>query len=92
MSHTALNLGITVILSASQNPLRALRTSIYSAPPAQVSVPGELTREEYKCRFMEEDNFDVTFRCGWNACRAANLQGSQPVSNRDELPPQQQVE
>lgn len=41
---------------------------------------------------MEEDNFDVTFRCGWNACRAANLQGSQPVNNRDELPPQQQVE
>ncbi|EGK58551.1 MULTISPECIES: hypothetical protein [Enterobacter cloacae complex] len=41
---------------------------------------------------MEEDNFDVTFRCGWNACRAANLQGSQPVSNSDELPPQQQVE
>ena len=35
---------------------------------------------------MEEDNFDVTFRCGWNACRAANLQGSQPVSNSDELP------
>ena len=23
---------------------------------------------------------------GWNACRAAMLQGSQPVSNRDELP------
>ncbi|WP_249540905.1 DUF3850 domain-containing protein [Escherichia coli] len=44
-------------------------------PPAPVSVPDELSREEYKRRFMEEDNFDDTFRGGWNACRAAMLQG-----------------
>ncbi|WP_247174991.1 hypothetical protein [Escherichia coli] len=53
---------------------------------AQQVVPDELTREEYKRRFMEEDNFDDTFRGGWNACRAAMLQGAEPVSNRDELP------
>jgi len=47
-----------------------------SAPPATVSVPDELTREEYKRRFMEDDNFDDTFRGGWNACRAAMLQGA----------------
>lgn len=26
------------------------------------------------------------YKMGWNACRAAMLQGSQPVSNHDELP------
>ncbi|WP_324672903.1 hypothetical protein [Enterobacter hormaechei] len=65
---------------------------VYTAQPAPVFVPDELTREEYKRRFMEDDDFDDTFRGGWKAHRAANLQGSQPVSNRDELPPQQQVE
>ncbi|MFP2429701.1 hypothetical protein [Enterobacter ludwigii] len=43
--------------------------------PAPVSVPDELTREEYKRRFMEDDNFDDTFRGGWNACRATMLNG-----------------
>lgn len=51
-------------------------TMLYTAPPALVSVPDELTREEYKRRFMEEDNFDDTFRGGWSACRAAMLQGA----------------
>ncbi|WP_259565725.1 hypothetical protein [Enterobacter sichuanensis] len=49
---------------------------LYTAPPAPVSVPDELSREEYKRRFMEEDNFDDTFRGGRNACRAAMLQGA----------------
>ncbi|MEX5421749.1 hypothetical protein WCD91_10085 [Enterobacter cloacae] len=50
---------------------------LYTAPPAPVSVPDELSREDYKRRFMEEDNFDDTFRGGWNACRAAMLQGAE---------------
>jgi hypothetical protein len=49
---------------------------LYTAPPAPLSVPDELTREEYKRRFMEDDDFDDTFRGGWNACRAAMLQGA----------------
>jgi len=49
---------------------------LYSAPPAPVSVPDELTREQYKRRFMEDDDFDDTFRGGWNSCRAAMLQGA----------------
>lgn len=49
---------------------------LYTATPAPVSVPDELTREEYKRRFMEDDNFNDTFRGGWNACRAAMLQGA----------------
>lgn len=44
-----------------------------SAPPVPASVPDELSREEYKRLFMEEDNFDDTFRGGWNSCRAAML-------------------
>ncbi|HFK5776651.1 TPA: hypothetical protein ACG0EZ_002388 [Enterobacter ludwigii] len=53
-------------------------TPLYTAPPAPVTVPAELTREQYKRRFMEDDNFDDTFRGGWNACRAAMLQGAEP--------------
>ncbi|MFB4960165.1 hypothetical protein ACE3LF_25105 [Enterobacter hormaechei subsp. xiangfangensis] len=62
-------------------------TPLYTDPPAPVSVPDELSREEYKRRFMEENDFDNTFRGGWNACRAAMLQGAdqapvkQPSSN-----------
>ncbi|MEG6150719.1 hypothetical protein UXN82_09450 [Enterobacter hormaechei] len=52
--------------------------SLLTAPPAPVSVPDELTREEYKRRFMEDDDFDYTFRGGRNACRAAILQGAEP--------------
>jgi hypothetical protein len=54
--------------------------------PAAVSVPDELTREEYKRRFMEDDSFDDTFRGGWNACRAAMLQGAEPVTTAYKLP------
>ncbi|WP_395280852.1 hypothetical protein [Enterobacter cloacae] len=57
-----------------------------SAPPAPVSVPDELTREEYKRRFMEDDDFDDTFSGGWNACRAAMLQGAEPVTTAYKLP------
>ncbi|HFJ0174715.1 TPA: hypothetical protein ACGSXA_004198 [Escherichia coli] len=34
----------------------------------------------------EDGNTTPEFDHGWNACRAAMLHGSQPVSNRDELP------
>ncbi|WP_233469393.1 hypothetical protein [Enterobacter asburiae] len=58
--------------------------SLLSTPPAPVSVPDELSREEYKRRFMEEENFDDTFRGGWNACRAAMLQGADgALTNED---------
>ncbi|MCM7530938.1 DUF551 domain-containing protein [Enterobacter quasiroggenkampii] len=61
--------------------------ALYSAPPVPVSVPDELSREGYKRRFMEEDNFDDTFRGGWNACRAAMLQGAdQPQSAPQNIP------
>lgn len=50
---------------------------VYTAQPAPVFVPDELTREEYKRRFMEDDDFDDTFRGGWKAHRAAMLQGDE---------------
>lgn len=56
--------------------LAAMKIALASLEAEPVSVPDELTREEYKRRFMEEDNFDDTFRGGWNACRAAMLQGA----------------
>ena len=58
-------------ITPNADPRRVIR--LYAAPPATVAVPDELTREEYKRRFMEEDNFDDTYRGGWVACRAAML-------------------
>ncbi|WNP33608.1 hypothetical protein RN333_08505 [Enterobacter kobei] len=58
--------------------------TLYAAPQP-VAVPDEMTREEYKRRFMEEDDFDNTFRGGWNACRAAML-NAEPVSQPYTLP------
>ncbi|WP_017383037.1 hypothetical protein [Enterobacter hormaechei] len=66
-------------------PERA-RIPLYRVPPAPVSVPDELTREEYKRRFMEQEGFDDTYRGGWNACRAAMLQGAEPVTTDYKLP------
>ncbi|MEG9612060.1 DUF551 domain-containing protein [Citrobacter portucalensis] len=58
-----------------------------NAQSAPVSVPGELTREEYRRRFMMEDNFNDTYRGGWNACRAAMLQaGNSPVTPDTWIP------
>lgn len=74
---------------AAEMEIAALRNRINeleSTPPAPVSVPDELSREEYKRRFMEEDNFDDTFRGGWNACRAAMLQGAEPVTTAYKFP------
>ncbi|UYF53938.1 hypothetical protein M2R49_14025 [Citrobacter amalonaticus] len=53
-------------------------TPLYSALPAPV-VPEE------KCD--DDGNTTSEFDHGWNACRAAMLQGAEHVSNRDELPP-----
>ncbi|MEP8892392.1 hypothetical protein [Enterobacter roggenkampii] len=55
---------------------------VYTDQPAPVFVPDELTREEYKRRFMEEDSFDDTFRGGWNACRAAIQQAAENAESR----------
>ena len=50
---------------------------LYATPPAPV-VPEE--------KRDDDGNTTSEFDHGWNSCRAAMLQGSQPVSHRDELP------
>ncbi|MGD3126003.1 hypothetical protein [Enterobacter hormaechei] len=47
-----------------------------AAPPVPVSVKIP----------PEKPHTDGPLADGWNACRAAMLQGAEPVSNRDELP------
>ncbi|HHQ5841869.1 TPA: DUF550 domain-containing protein [Enterobacter asburiae] len=53
---------------------------VYTAPPAPVSVPAAMEMD---------DDFDSAFEhgkaVGWNAYRAAMLQGSQPVSKREQV-------
>ncbi len=56
-------------------------TPLYAAPPETVSVPDAMEMD---------DDFDSAFEhgkaVGWNAYRAAMLQGSQPVSQTYKLP------
>lgn len=56
-------------------------TPLYTAQPAPVSVPAAMEMD---------DDFDSAFEhgkaVGWNAYRAAMLQGAEPASNCDELP------
>lgn len=58
---------------------------LYTAPPAPV-VPDEMTFEAVSYPHNFDCNTQYAYQQGWNACRAAMLQDSQPVSNRDELP------
>lgn len=55
-------------------------TPLYTAPPAPASVP-----EEMDIMTCHLDGVTETYAEGWNACRAAMLQGAEHVSNRDEL-------
>lgn len=57
--------------------------SAYTAPPAPVSVPDAMTPKQASRAYCGEVR---GYRDGWNACRAAMLQGAERVSNRDELP------
>lgn len=76
------------------NSLARIVDKFRAAPPAPV-VPEEATPKNIEMLASARVN-NVTFQwdedqCNagadaWNACRAAMLQGSQPVSNRDELP------
>ena len=55
---------------------------VYTAPPAPASVPDAMEMD---------DDFDSAFEhgkaVGWNACRAAMLQGAEPVTTAYKLPP-----
>lgn len=73
-------------LKCLSQPMGAAVIPLYRhSQSAPVSVPDELTREEYRRRFMMEDNFDDTYRGGWNACRAAMLQSFGNSEQLDEV-------
>ena len=55
-----------------------------TAPPAPV-VPDEKPMPTASNMFAIDAVAAIAEARGWNACRSAMLQGSQPVSNRDEL-------
>ncbi|ELZ9356997.1 DUF551 domain-containing protein [Citrobacter freundii] len=66
--------------NAYADPLREV-TPLYTAPPAPVSVPAAMEMD---------DDFDSSFEhgkaVGWNAYRAAMLQGAEPVTTDYKLP------
>ncbi|WP_312770109.1 DUF551 domain-containing protein [Enterobacter soli] len=53
---------------------------LFTAPPVPVSVPGDITAEDCPA-FIKYDltEVDEAWARGFNACRAAMLQGAQPV-------------
>ncbi|EPM0021812.1 hypothetical protein PU088_000091 [Citrobacter farmeri] len=83
-------------LTCLSEPMGDAVIPLYAAPPAPVSVPDVLPEKDDEegndIDYMEPSEIYALGRtAGWNACRAAMLQGSQPVSNRDELP-QEEIE
>ena len=65
--------------NAYADPLREV-TPLYTAHPAPVSVPAAMEMD---------DDFDSAFEhgkaVGWNSCRAAMLQGAEPVTTANKL-------
>lgn len=63
--------------------------ALYAVPPAPVSVPDEVTAEDCPA-FVKYDvtDADEAWARGFNACRAAMLQGAEPVTTAYKLPMQ----
>ncbi|ECG6590758.1 DUF551 domain-containing protein [Salmonella enterica subsp. enterica serovar Newport] len=76
-------------LTCLSEPMGDAVIPLYTAPPVPV-VPEEMNFST-ACNFVQingmakEDRATLAMRA-WNACRAALLQGVEPVSNHDELP------
>ncbi|CZU80258.1 Uncharacterised protein [Enterobacter hormaechei] len=64
--------------NAYADPLREV-TPLYTAPPAPVSVPDAMDGQGGVC-------CEVSYADGWNSCRAAMLQGAEPVTTDYKLP------
>lgn len=81
-------------ITPNADPHRVIK--LYTAPPVPVSVPDEATPDNIQILASTFAPCGVTYQwdrdeCNaaadsWDACRAAMLQGAEPVSNRDELP------
>lgn len=59
---------------------------LYAAPQPVPVVPEEKPMPNALSMYAVDAVVAIAEVSGWNACRAAMLQGSQPVSDRDELP------
>ncbi|HGG8857794.1 TPA: hypothetical protein ACJJWP_003474 [Enterobacter roggenkampii] len=60
---------------------------LFTAPPAPVSVPDVVSWEDVPEEITEDDfSLASAWAHGFNQCRAAMLQGAEPVNKRDELP------
>ncbi|WP_410493479.1 DUF551 domain-containing protein [Enterobacter sp. 23-M-SZ-13] len=62
-------------------------TPLYTAPPAPVSVPAEVSWEDVPEDITEDDMaLASAWAHGFNQCRAAMLQGAEPVTTAYKLP------
>ena len=65
---------------------RYILQPLYTAHPAPVSVPDEVSWEDVPEDITEDDMaLASAWAHGFNQCRAAMLQGSQPVSKREQV-------
>ena len=63
--------------------------ALYEAPPAPVSVPDEIPKlkDGRGFRYVKDGvHYSVNYANGWNQCRAAMLQGAEPVTTDYKLP------
>lgn len=65
--------------------LEELRSTQGTAPPAPVSVPDEVSWEDVPEEITEDDMaLASAWAHGFNQCRAAMLQGAEPVTTKDD--------
>ncbi|MFH2332240.1 hypothetical protein ABK669_01095 [Enterobacter hormaechei] len=65
------------------------RQPLYIAPPEPVSVPDAISTRQAIAKMENHepcDSINVAYKFGWNACRAAMLQGAEPVTTDYKLP------
>lgn len=79
---TSIRDGLNDELELARISLAALEAAPEPVVPESISVRQAISAlESADC----VTTIGQAYKMGWNACRAAMLQGSQPVSNRDEL-------
>lgn len=70
---------------------------LFTAPPAPASVPDEIKKlkDGRGFKYVKDGvHYSVNYANGWNQCRAAMLQGAEPVTTANKLlaaAPQQEV-
>ena len=83
------NLGKSYSVYVKHEPVMVRPIPLYTAPPAPVSVPGAATAIRACMEEFPESVHDIVEECAAiaeNACRAAMLQGAEPVTTANRLP------